>query len=47
MKCPKCIIENPEENKFCRECGTALNLEEQTSNPFSVNPIKTIRAPHY
>ena len=24
MKCPKCHIENPAENKFCRECGTAL-----------------------
>jgi len=26
MKCPKCHIENPEDNKFCRECGTALLL---------------------
>jgi class 3 adenylate cyclase len=24
MKCPKCHIENPEDNKFCRECGTSL-----------------------
>jgi ribosomal protein L40E len=24
MKCPKCHIENPDDNKFCRECGTAL-----------------------
>jgi class 3 adenylate cyclase len=24
MKCPKCQIENPDDNKFCRECGTAL-----------------------
>ena len=24
MKCPKCHIENPDDNKFCRECGEAL-----------------------
>jgi class 3 adenylate cyclase/tetratricopeptide (TPR) repeat protein len=24
MKCSKCHIENPNDNKFCRECGTAL-----------------------
>jgi class 3 adenylate cyclase/tetratricopeptide (TPR) repeat protein len=24
MKCPKCRIENPDDNKFCRECGTTL-----------------------
>jgi ribosomal protein L40E len=24
MKCTKCHIENPDDNKFCRECGTAL-----------------------
>ena len=27
MKCPKCQHENPEENKFCRECGTELLLD--------------------
>jgi class 3 adenylate cyclase/tetratricopeptide (TPR) repeat protein len=26
MKCPKCQTENPEENKFCRECGAKLSL---------------------
>ncbi|MBW2486240.1 MAG: zinc-ribbon domain-containing protein [Deltaproteobacteria bacterium] len=26
MKCPKCHIENPDDNKFCRECGAALLL---------------------
>ena len=26
MKCPKCQTENPEENKFCRECGAKLLL---------------------
>jgi len=26
MKCPKCQTENPELNKFCRECGANLSL---------------------
>ncbi len=26
MKCPKCQIDNPDDNKFCRECGTKLIL---------------------
>ncbi|MGD2099136.1 MAG: adenylate/guanylate cyclase domain-containing protein [Desulfobacterales bacterium] len=26
MKCSKCHIENPADNKFCRECGEALLL---------------------
>jgi class 3 adenylate cyclase/tetratricopeptide (TPR) repeat protein len=26
MKCPNCHIENPVDNKFCRECGEALLL---------------------
>jgi class 3 adenylate cyclase/tetratricopeptide (TPR) repeat protein len=26
MKCPKCSKENPEDNKFCRQCGTGLIL---------------------
>lgn len=25
MKCPKCRTENPETNKFCRECGGSLS----------------------
>lgn len=24
MKCPSCQFENPDDNKFCRECGTAF-----------------------
>ncbi len=26
MKCPKCVTENPETNKFCRECGAKLTI---------------------
>ena len=26
MHCPKCQAENPDENKFCRECGSKLRL---------------------
>jgi class 3 adenylate cyclase/tetratricopeptide (TPR) repeat protein len=26
MKCPKCQTENPELNRFCRECGAKLSL---------------------
>ena len=26
MKCPKCQTENPETNKFCRECGVSLSM---------------------
>ncbi len=30
MECPKCRTQNREEHKFCRECGTALIVKEQT-----------------
>ncbi|MBC8234065.1 zinc ribbon domain-containing protein [bacterium] len=26
MQCPKCQYENREEAKFCRQCGTALEI---------------------
>ena len=26
MKCPKCQAENPDERKFCRECGVKLAM---------------------
>jgi class 3 adenylate cyclase/tetratricopeptide (TPR) repeat protein len=26
MKCPKCQTDNPDENRFCRECGAKLSL---------------------
>jgi hypothetical protein len=29
MKCPKCQTKNPENAKFCIECGAPLNIEEK------------------
>ncbi len=26
MFCPKCGIKNPENGKYCRSCGTDLNI---------------------
>jgi serine/threonine protein kinase/Tfp pilus assembly protein PilF len=33
MKCPKCNFENPEDTKFCGECGTQLSAGEKISAP--------------
>ncbi len=42
MFCPKCGIQNPEDGKFCRKCGTDLKmisaaLSGKFSNPESAN----------
>lgn len=35
MFCPKCGKENPDTNKFCRECGAALTSPSNTVQPVS------------
>jgi len=37
MKCPKCEFENPESAKFCRECGSKLEI--QCPECGKVNPL--------
>lgn len=27
IKCPNCSTENPDDHRFCKQCGTRLNLE--------------------
>jgi class 3 adenylate cyclase/tetratricopeptide (TPR) repeat protein len=37
MKCPKCQTENPENAKFCIECGAPLNIEEKPPRHNSIS----------
>jgi serine/threonine protein kinase/tetratricopeptide (TPR) repeat protein len=30
MKCPKCKSDNPDDSKFCKECGTQITVTEET-----------------
>jgi TolB-like protein/Tfp pilus assembly protein PilF/tRNA A-37 threonylcarbamoyl transferase component Bud32 len=40
-QCPKCKAENPDESKFCNECGLQLDSIDQMPAP----PTQTIEAP--
>ncbi len=41
MKCPKCHFENPDDSKFCKECGTQIISSEE----ISVSPTETLETP--
>jgi class 3 adenylate cyclase len=40
MKCPKCQFENPENSKFCGECGSSFEMEEVCPNCGSKPPTR-------
>ncbi len=41
IKCPKCQFENPDDSKFCKECGTQVISSEEIPS----SPTKTIETP--
>ena len=42
MKCPNCDLENPEDSKFCRECGTNISTSDD-GQPSITQTIETPR----
>jgi len=41
MKCPKCHFKNPDDSKFCKECGTQII----SSKEISASPTETLETP--
>jgi serine/threonine protein kinase/Flp pilus assembly protein TadD len=41
MQCPKCNSDNPDDSKFCKECGTQLDVSKDAQASFT----KTIEKP--
>ena len=35
MKCPKCHLDNPDDSKFCKECGTSISSAEEAQPSFT------------
>ncbi len=35
MKCPKCHFDNPDDSKFCKECGTNITSREEAQPSFT------------
>jgi hypothetical protein len=43
MKCPNCQLDNPDDSKFCKECGTSITSAEEAPPLFT----KTLESPAY
>jgi serine/threonine protein kinase/predicted Zn-dependent protease len=41
IKCPKCQFDNPDDSKFCKECGTQVISSEE----IPASPTKTLETP--
>jgi len=41
INCPKCHFDNPDDSKFCKECGTQIISAEE----ISVSPTETLETP--
>jgi uncharacterized membrane protein YvbJ len=42
MKCPRCNLDNPDDSKFCKECGTNITSAED-GQPSITKTIETLR----
>jgi serine/threonine protein kinase/tetratricopeptide (TPR) repeat protein len=42
MKCPKCHLDNPDDSKFCKECGTNITAAEE-AQPSITKTMETPR----